>query len=150
MQIFMGNAGNRQWVENHTPRRCIVTRHAPVGEGCFDRGHFPAEIWSNCCNGGVKVNAGAATAGKKGIVIIGATCPLDIDILLNTAKCRMLSSDDRPLPRLPIPRGKEAFYVQAEVPADILHDGWNNIEIFNHSDHTILDSELIWMELMLV
>ncbi len=146
MQIFMAHAGDREWVENHTPRRCIVTRHAPVGEACFERGHFPREIWSNCCNGGVKVNAGAATAGKKGFVIIGAKCPLNIDILLNTTPCRILPPETA-LPRLP--QGSGFVYVQAEVPEGILHDGWNNIEIFNHSDHTILDSELIWMELML-
>ncbi len=147
MQEFMAKANDRDWVESHFPRRCVVTMHQPVGEGKFTFRHYPPAIWPECSNGGVKVNAGCKTEGHEAVVIVGATCPLNVDILLNTVKCELLPADAA-LPRLPEKKG--ANFVQAKVPANVLHDGWNNIELFNYDQHTILDTEIVWMELMIL
>ncbi len=136
-------AGDRKAVSAH-PRRHVVTKHDPTGEGKFERCVFPPAIWRECCNGGVKIHAGEGNVGREAKIIFGATCPLNVDILLNTVKCPVLSPDT-PLPDLPLKN--EVHYVSASVPAGILHDGWNVVEIFNHDEHTILDSEMVWLEI---
>lgn len=131
------------------PRRHVVTRHDPNGEGRFPQPCYPLEIWPGCCNGGVKVNAGEETAGRRARIVIGATVPLDIDVLLNTGRCPLLPPEAE-LPEVPRRKDEESFYVQAEVPAGLLHDGWNAVEIFNKdASHTIKAHELIWMEIVI-
>ena len=52
--------------------------------------------------------------------------------------------------RSPRRDGVETFFVQAEIPDGVLHDGWNDVELFNHgNDHTIEAHELVWMEIAL-
>ena len=129
------------------PRRHVVTRHDPNGEGKFPQPCYPLWIWPQCCNGGVKVNVGEEVAGRKAKVIVGATVPLPVDILVNTVPCRLLPAD-APLPNVPRRKDIESFYVQAEIPDGVLHDGWNAVELFNHgNDHTIEAHELVWMEI---
>ncbi len=158
---FFAIAGDREKVAAE-PRRHVVTRHEPCGEGKFPSLTFPPAIWPGCCNGGVKINLGEKTAGRKGRVLIGATVPLNIDILLNTQYCKI-----DPVPVLPsAPETAETAryrnllpekpdvktcWVSAEVPENLIHDGWNVVEIFNHGvdGHTITDDEIIWMEVSL-
>ena len=57
---------------------------------------------------------------------------------------------DAPLPNGPRRKDVESFYVQAEIPDGVLHDGWNDVELFNHgNDHTIEAHEIVWMEVAL-
>ncbi len=143
MPDFFAIAGDAQAVNAHS-RRHIVTRHDPTGEGKFGVGIFPYAIWPKCCNGGVKINAGKDNIGRDAYIIYGTTCPLNVDILLNTVKCEILPADT-PLPTLP--KRDNPNYVIAKVPDGILHDGWNVVEIFNHDPHTIADYETVWMEI---
>ena len=149
MQDFIGVAHNPAECASRV-RRHIVTRHNINGvEGVFQELCYPDFIWPRCCNGGVMINAGQATGGRKAKVIIGATVPMDIDVLVNTVRCPLLP-DGTPLPRLPEKKGVSAHFVQAEIPADVLHDGWNDVEIFNKDgEHTILASEFVWMEIFI-
>ena len=36
-----------------------------------------------------------------------------------------------------------------EIPPQALHDGWNNVELYNHDSHIIESKEILWMELNL-
>lgn len=131
------------------PRRHVVTRHDPNGEGKFPQPCYPPLIWPGCCNGGVKVNVGEEVAGRKAKVVVGATVPLPVDILVNATPCPSISSETPPQ-RVPRRKGTDAFYIQADIPDGILHDGWNVVELFNHgTEHTIEAHEIIWMEIAL-
>ena len=131
------------------PRRHVVTRHDPNGEGKFPQPCYPLWIWPQCCNGGVKVNVGEGVAGRAARVVVGATVPLPVDILVNAAPCRLLPGDE-PLPEVPRRKGVDSFYVQAEIPSGVLHDGWNAVELFNRgTEHTIEAHEIVWMEINL-
>ena len=148
MQRFLSYAGDRKKVAAHA-RRHAVTNHVQNGEGKFAGLTFPHQIWSQCCNGGVKVNVGEDVAGKTAKVVIGATKPLDIDILVNTELCPMLPKDT-PLPDpVPASKGTQTWFVQAELPAGLLHEGWNVVEIFHKGWFTLLAEELIWMEIVI-
>lgn len=148
MQRFLSYVGDRKKVASHA-RRHAVTNHVQNGEGKFAGLTFPHQIWSQCCNGGVKVNVGENVAGKTAKVVIGATKPLDIDILVNTKLCPMLPKDT-PLPDpVPASKDKQTWYVQAEIPAGLLHEGWNVVEIFHKGWFTLLAEELIWMEIVI-
>lgn len=127
------------------PRRHVYTAHDPCGEGKLPQIAYPW-IWAGCTNGGLKINVGQGTEGRTGKVIVGATAPIDIDIRVNTAPCRMLPLDT-PLPELPARMDAEAFYRCAEVPAGVLHDGWNVAEIFNRGTSDITPDMLMWLEI---
>ncbi len=126
-------------------RRHIVTRHEQVGEGMFPELTYPRWIWPMCANGGVRVNCGEGVAGRVARAVVGATCKLDVELLVNTVKC---APSQAPLPS-PLPAGRKdapANYAQFDIPAGILHDGFNNVEIFNRDGHTIESHEIVWME----
>lgn len=145
LQSVFGFIGDRK-LTAAKPRRHVVTKHMQNGEGKFPVHCYPIEIWSHCCNGGVKVNAGEDTAGRKATVVIGGKYPFDITILVNTVPCTPLPADT-PLPgNMP---GKDGHFVQAEIPAGVLHDGWNDVEIFNNATVTIKDTDIVWMEISL-
>ncbi len=161
VQEFFAVAGDPEKVAAE-PRRHVITRHEPCGEGKFPELTFPPAIWCGCCNGGVKINLGQKTAGRQGRVLIGATVPLNIDILLNAEYCKqdkepvfpseLETAEDAAFKRLlPEKNNEKTYWVSAAVPEGIIHDGWNDVEIFNHGidGHTITDSELIWMEVSL-
>ncbi len=161
VQEIFAVAGDREKTAA-APRRHVVTRHVPCGEGKFEEGTFPPAIWVGCCNGGVKINLGEKTAGRTARVLIGATVPLNIDILVNTQYClpdpspvlpaETETEDDVPYRRLlPEKKGVQTYWCSALVPENIIHDGWNVVEIFNHGvdGHTITEDELIWMEVSL-
>lgn len=146
MQEFFAIAADPEKVAAHR-RRHVLTRHAHNGEGQFPVLCYPHQIWSNCCNGGVKINAGQNTQGRRARIVVGATVPLDIDVLLNTELCRMLP-EDTPLPGyMPWKTGVKTYFVQAEIPAGVLHDGWNVVEFFHKGNFTIHAHELIWTEI---
>ena len=85
-------------------------------------------------------------AGRGARVVVGATVPLPVDVLVNAVPCRLLPGDS-PLPEVPRRKGVDSFYVQAEIPAGVLHDGWNAVELFNQgTEHTIEAHEIVWME----
>ena len=123
-------------------RRHVLTWHQPTGEGRFAEENFPAAIWPKCCNGGVKVNCGERTAGRKARVVFGATVPLEVDVLVNTVRCA------EPVAAEPanVPRPKDARYYSAEIPVGALHDGVNAIELFNRGKETILPEQMTWLE----
>lgn len=143
VQAFFSEAADRQAV-SRAPRRHPATYHVRCGESRGDESPFPYEIWPACCNGGVNINCGEGNEGRKARVVIGATLPLDIDILVNTVPCghaRLLENADG------YPRGKEpTAYYFADIPAGTLHDGFNNVEIFNCGKTTITAGHLAWME----
>lgn len=146
MQDIFAIAGDPKKVAAHA-RRQVHTRHEQNGEGVFAAACYPLEIWGACCNGGVKVNAGQETAGRKARIIIGATVPLNIDVLLNTVPCPMLPEDTALPGKVPTKKDRQTFYVQAEIPSNVLHDGWNDVEIYHKGNFTITDKDLIWMEI---
>jgi len=131
-------------------RRHLVTRHDPVGEGRCSEPCFPDTIWPNCCNGSVKVNCGEAVKGRRAWVVVGARKQLDVDVYVNTVKCRLVTSAEKPLPaELPQDDKSPYTYLQAEIPEDVLHDGWNAVEFFNRGDRTILSGDFVWTEIRL-
>jgi len=146
LQDTFGFIGDRRKVAAKA-RRHVHTLHWQNGEGQFAGHCYPLEIWGKCCNGGVKVNAGEDTAGREATVIIGGKYQFDIDILVNTVLCTLLPAD-APMPgKMPAKKGQEVHYVQAKIPAGVLHDGWNDVEIFNKADKTITDRDIVWMEI---
>ena len=46
----------------------------------------------------------------------------------------------------PSGKAKTTYYTVA-IPSGALHDGINNVELFNHGEKTIKGSELVWMEI---
>lgn len=126
-------------------RRHVVTRHEQVGEGLFPELAYPQWIWAMCANGGVRVNCGEKVKGRKARVVVGMTCKIDIDLLVNTVKCAPSSA---PLPAV-LPKGRKDYpvnFAQFDIPADVLHDGFNNVEIFNRDSRTVEAHEIVWME----
>lgn len=139
---FFGYAGDRREVEKRA-RRHVLTRHDCVGEGRFQELCYPEIIWKHCCNGSVRINAGGGTEGRSATVVLGTRVPVKADLLLNTVPCEALPPET-PLPEMP--KGK-AFYLQAKVPAGVLHDGWNALEIFNCGENDIPGTDLVWSEI---
>ena len=139
---FFRLAGDRAAVAKEH-RRHILTKHLPAGEGVFERSCYPCAVWAKCCNGGIKINCGEGTEGRSARIILGTTREVDVDVLLNTVKCELLPADT-PLPSV-MPK-KSAYYVQAKVPAGILHDGWNDVELFNNGEKDINENEFVWLE----
>lgn len=127
-------------------RRHFVTYHDCVGEGVFEEITFPRWIWAKCANGGVRINCGENVKGRKAVAVIGATCELDVDLLVNTVKCKP-SAEPLPSPLYKGGKDNTVNYVIFDIPADVLHDGFNNLEIYNNSStHTITWDEITWME----
>ena len=141
---FFALAADRRAVAG-LARRHALTWHQPTGEGRFTEENLPHAIWPKCCNGGVKINCGEATAGRKAHVVIGAVIPLEIDILVNTVKCPAVRRCD-PASVPQSGKGETAYYHEAEIPSRALHDGWNDIEIFNNGDVTIDPKHFLWLE----
>ena len=129
------------------PRRHVFTGHRPCGEGTCFHSPYPDFVWSKCCNGGVRINCGEMTAGRKAHVVVGTCAPAALDILVNTVPCSPLPPDT-PLPtRLPKAKyGDEPHWLQAKIPSGVLHDGWNNIEFFNRGDKDLSAADFAWLE----
>lgn len=143
------------------PRRHVVTTHEGSVEGIYKSPCFPPFIWEKCSDGGVRLNAGEKTAGRKGVILIGSTVPLNINLLVNTEYCKPVEKFELPpnfreggngmiYGSFGVAGGKDKIYWTCmAVPAQALHDGWNNVEIYNHDPHTIESKEILWMELIL-
>ncbi|MCQ2388928.1 MAG: hypothetical protein MJ138_04380 [Kiritimatiellae bacterium] len=126
-------------------RRHPATYHIRVGESRLDEPAFPAEIWAKCCNGGVNLCCGEGNEGRAAKVVVGATTPLDVEVLVNTVSCgRAKALEDAS--GYPAGKAKTTYYA-VDVPKGVLHDGVNNVELFNHGDKTIAGDELVWMEI---
>ena len=127
-------------------RRHIYTSHDPNGEGKFEEACYPAQIWKNSSNGGIKINCGEQVAGRKAVVIFGLKkgTPFTATIRVNTEKCPPLAPSARPLPKLPKP--EKTDYYQYEIPVGVLHDGWNVVEVFNLESRTLVASDFVWTE----
>ncbi len=139
--------GDREKIASHA-RRHIVTAHHVIGEGIADELTYPRWIWPGCCNGGIRINLGERTAGREAYAIIGASVPLNIDILVNGEKTKVEENPE--LPELPTNPKARGYFVKSIIPEGLIHDGWNNIEIFNkegENGHTICDYEIIWAEI---
>ncbi len=148
-----GFPGSLAWLGDrdavaHRPRRHVFTRHSPLGEGEYPTSPYPDFVWTKCCNGGVKVNCGEATAGRTARVVVCTAAPAQLDILVNTVACPALPAD-APLPaRLPsAAAGAQTFATQAEIPVGVLHDGWNNVEFFNRGDKDLVARDFVWLEI---
>ncbi len=131
-------------------RRQLYTCHQAPGEGKFSYctpTPFPGIIWPQCCNGTAKINAGEQTAGRSAKIILITKKKVDVDILLNTVKCPLTT--DVPDMKYPKPKNGEDFYFTVvNIPAGLLHDGWNAVEFFNrHATEDILDKDYVWLEI---
>lgn len=129
-------------------RRHPATYHYRCGEGRRDESPFPAEIWASCCNGGINVNCGEGNSGREARVVIGATVPLQIDVLVNTVPC---GAPRDVIDRKGLPKGRPdatTYYYAVNIPPNVLHDGFNNIELFNRGKETITDRQLVWLEVV--
>ena len=127
-------------------RRHVVTRHDPAGEGAFPELCFPPWIWKGTGNGGVRVNCGEAVKGRVADAVIGLTVTNAIALRVNTVKC---AKSERPLPE-PLPKGRKGVSVRwhhFDIPDGVLHDGFNNLEIFNVDGETIEAHQIVWAEI---
>ncbi len=143
IEDFFGFAGCRSEVEKRA-RRHVVTRHDPVGEGAYPELCFPPEIWSNCCNGSFKINAGKVSQLRKCKLRVGFKKPAKIKLLLNTVECEITGSN--------VNKSKydqDIYMVNAAVPPGVLHDNWNAVEIFNCDEKSIFASDIVWGEIFI-
>ena len=126
-------------------RRHPATYHVRCGENRGDESPFPYEIWPKCCNGGVNICCGEGNGDRAAKVVIGATVPLDMDVLVNTVPCgHVRELEDAP--GFPVGKTKTLWYF-VEIPKGTLHDGFNNVELYNRGERTVVDRELVWMEI---
>ncbi len=148
-EIF-STVADREKVAN-AARRHVVTQHHVIGEGLGAETTYPRWIWPGCCNGSTRINVGEKVAGRKAYVLIGVGVPLKIDILVNGEKTSL--DENAHMPELPKNAKAKGYFVTSIIPEGQLHDGWNNIEIFNRdteNKHTLCDHEIIWMEIGLL
>lgn len=144
------------------PRRHVITAHDSCVEGLYNAPCFPAKIWEKCSDGGVRIHAGERTAGRKGVILIGSSVPLNVNVLLNTVYCDPVTDFELPQNFKKGGNGMqhgsfwivpgnvpEIFWTCVEIPQQALHDGWNNVELYNHDSHIIESKEILWMELNL-
>ena len=130
------------------PRRHPATFHTHCGESRNDETPFPVAIWPQGCNGGVNVCCGEGTAGRRARVIVGATVPLDVNVLVNAVPCgRAKALEDTE--RYPSRADCTSHYYTAEIPSGALHDGINNVELFNCGTETVMCAQLVWLEVAL-
>jgi len=144
MSEFFGYAADRRTVARKE-RRQLVTRHESVREGplSFPPMH-PEEIWVKSGNGSTKVNAGENVAGRESVVVIGFDREVEADVFVNTEKCELIPGK----PQTDKYPAKIPFWIQARIPAGVLHDGWNAVELFNQSEtQSIFGREIAWMEI---
>ncbi|MBO5958511.1 MAG: hypothetical protein J6Q65_00160, partial [Lentisphaeria bacterium] len=145
------------------PRRHVITAHESCVEGIRNAPCFPPKIWEKCCDGGARIHAGEKTSGRSGVILIGSSVPLNINVLLNTEYCKPVTDFELPENFRPGGNGTkngefwvvsgnvpEIFWTCVEIPQLALHDGRNNVEIYNHDAHIIESGEILWMELNLV
>lgn len=146
MREFFGYAGDRAAVAEKE-RRQIAVRHEPVGEGTWRMPPMhPNEIWQESCDGATKINAGENVAGREAVVVLGFDRPVEVDVLVNTEKCALLPADTPLTDKYP---AKIPFWIQAKIPEGVLHDGWNEVELFNRMRQSIFGKEIAWMEIRL-
>ena len=135
--------GDREAVAAHA-RRHVFTGHRPTGEGHYFMAPYPDFVWAKCGNGGVKVNCGERTAGRRAQVVLGMKVPANLDVRVNTVPCAPMPADS-PLPaRMP---GGRAEYRQYAIPDGVLHDGWNNVEFFNRGKADLAGADFAWLEI---
>lgn len=142
---FFAEASDRATVAKMA-RRHPATYHTRCGESRKDESPFPEAIWAKCCNGGVNICCGEGNAGRAARVVLGATVALDVDVLVNTVPCGRAKAMER-TEDYPSGRVKTTYYA-VEIPAGALHDGFNNVELFNRSEKTIMGTDLVWMEVV--
>ena len=143
---YVARLGQRTAVARRS-RRHVFTRHEPLGEGEFARSPYWSAVWRNCCNGCVKVNCGEGTAGRRAVVVVGTKTPLAADILVNAVLCPPVALDDARRAQLPRAKdGETLSFAAAAVPAGVLHDGWNGVELFNRGARDLAASDFVWLE----
>ena len=60
--------------------------------------------------------------------------------------CALLPADMPLTDKYP---AKIPFWIQAKIPEGVLHDGWNEVELFNRMRQSIFGKEIAWMEIRL-
>lgn len=143
---FFSYAGNRMEVAKR-PRRHVALKHDPVGESRFIGPAHPGEIHPGCCNGGTKINAGEGTRGRRAEILICFSRKFEVDVLLNTVPCPLQAHPAPPPPEIP---AEGLFFLRADVPEGVLHDGWNVVELYNRGTEIIYTvTDLCWMEIFI-
>ncbi len=150
MTDFFGYGNDRNETAKRK-RRHIYTRHQTAGEGRIDEIiSYPRAIPPHTACGSIKVNAGEQTAGRKARVVFGLRRPgLNVDVLLNTVQCPKTPGAPEGLTMPISTRGDQTRYYSAEIPAGVLHDGWNAVEFFNSGDTDISEWDFTWLEILI-
>ncbi len=129
------------------PRRCVLTGGGAVGEGRQNGVQFPLYgIPQNSTAGGVKINVGDKVAGRKARIVLGATDVFDFDFVVNGKSVPVDYSVALPEPR-PKPGGGIPHWYAAELPSNLLHDGWNLAELYNKGQNPIPEWRIFWFEI---
>ncbi len=143
-KIAYGFLGNREKTEART-RRVPAVFKSSVLPGHHGMTSFFPTAWkgSGIYN---EIDIGGGTAGRTGCVLICSRNPMPgVEVRLNTIVCER--ADDARPPDWELPAGLK-YFAFFRVPAGVLHDGMNGIDVINRSVEA--DFELNWVELDLV
>ena len=145
MPETFATCGDRAAVASRA-RRCVLTGSGQCGEGRYWTSRYP--IWGlpkDSFAGGAKINVGDDVKGRAATVVVGASCKVEVDVYVNGEKCA--PTDAAKLPR-PLPKlAKDGQWIVADVPAGVLHDGWNLVELVNRAEENLGEWRICWTEI---
>ena len=145
MPEIFATCGDRAAVASRA-RRCVLTGSGQCGEGRYWTSRYP--IWGlpkDSFAGGAKINVGDDVKGRAATVVVGASCKVEVDVYVNGERCA--PTDAAKLPR-PLPKlAKDGQWIVADVPAGVLHDGWNLVELVNRAEENLGEWRICWTEI---
>jgi len=145
MQETFAFLGDRARVYAHARRHITTYLETENGlEGRRGVRDLPDCAWG-LSNVAFPIDVGGGTAGREAFVLIGGDKPIDAEIRLNAVPCVRLP-EPAPLPG-PLPKyNGEIHYASYAIPAGVLHDGRNTVDIINLAPR---DFKPLWGEIWL-